>query len=346
MRNNLTVFFSLMLLVIPTWAQDDDKAALSAAESFFESASVGDYEDALPHAGLSWPTDPKQLEVLRAFGFSTESSYGKLKKCEQNLKNFATAMEMYATDHAGKYPTDSGLLTPNYFRSLPTCPNAKDTSYSMTSAKNPDSYLITCLEGNHRKGSSMNPSYDSTYGLETLPAPWIAYITDVETEGEAGSFRLIRGKAEGAIFRPSVDTTFKLEKSEGKWQIDPSSLVEPVKEELSKPPKWGWIGMLNEQKDLDVLLAVLDAWDDPEMSKLVDTYLCRYRLARVAGEVETFTYKNGEAPERSEIKIGVCPLSGKQHGYEALETGSRIWCVDSPHSKELEILTGEASFAD
>lgn len=42
-------------------------------------------------------------------------------RCVMNLKNIATGMEMWATDHEGERPASLTQLTPNYLRTLPDC---------------------------------------------------------------------------------------------------------------------------------------------------------------------------------------------------------------------------------
>ena len=48
--------------------------------------------------------------LLSAFLFTRPRS-GQLAACESNLKNIATALEMYATDNCGDYPTSLSVLT-------------------------------------------------------------------------------------------------------------------------------------------------------------------------------------------------------------------------------------------
>ncbi len=57
---------------------------------------------------------------------------GQLTACKSNLKNFGTALEMYAYDHAGRYPSSATQLTPNYLKTLPKCPTAGRDTYSST----------------------------------------------------------------------------------------------------------------------------------------------------------------------------------------------------------------------
>ena len=45
--------------------------------------------------------------------FIRHGTGGQLTACKSNLKNFGTALEMYATDHSGRMPPSAALLTPN-----------------------------------------------------------------------------------------------------------------------------------------------------------------------------------------------------------------------------------------
>lgn len=57
---------------------------------------------------------------------------GQLTACKSNLKNFGTALEMYAADHSGRMPPSAALLTPNYLKTMPICPRAGKDTYSAT----------------------------------------------------------------------------------------------------------------------------------------------------------------------------------------------------------------------
>ena len=48
--------------------------------------------------------------------------------CPSNLKNLATATQMYATDHKGAYPANLSQLVPDYLRELPQCLGGKAVS--------------------------------------------------------------------------------------------------------------------------------------------------------------------------------------------------------------------------
>lgn len=45
-----------------------------------------------------------------------------LTDCQENLKNMATACEMYSTDNCGCYPHRLDQLVPEYLPTLPHCP--------------------------------------------------------------------------------------------------------------------------------------------------------------------------------------------------------------------------------
>lgn len=111
---------------------------------------------------------PMVLGELAAERHSVETG-GSLLGCKSNLKNIGTALEMYCTDNAGRFPTTLHLLTPNYLRQIPTCPSAGRNTYSSAfrSASNPDAYTVIC-RGTHHKtaGQARNyPQYTSIQGL-------------------------------------------------------------------------------------------------------------------------------------------------------------------------------------
>lgn len=79
------------------------------------------------------------------------------KACQLNLKNLATACDMYCTDNAGRYPLSLHQLSPGHLRdasltSMPICPGADSTfsGYQLRSAIKPDVFTICCSGFNHR----------------------------------------------------------------------------------------------------------------------------------------------------------------------------------------------------
>lgn len=130
-------------------------------------------------------------------------SQGTLTACKSNLKNIATALEMYATDHTGRYPSSLNQLTPNYLRAIPQCPSARRDTYSENyqRLKNPDAFGLCCAGQNHQVHRSLPanfPAYDSYQGLvESPPArhdPDQCLREQAELAGEIEAYRRDRGQ--------------------------------------------------------------------------------------------------------------------------------------------------------
>jgi hypothetical protein len=103
-------------------------------------------------------------------------SDGMVRACKSNLKNIATAAEMYSIDFDGSYPATLGKLTPNYLKFIPQCPSTEKDNYSTswTCASSPGAFTMYCRGANHTKsGLSANfPQYTSFAGIapaETKP---------------------------------------------------------------------------------------------------------------------------------------------------------------------------------
>jgi hypothetical protein len=93
----------------------------------------------------------------------------ELPSCQDSLKNLATALEMYSTDNAGRYPTSLQQLMPNYLLRPPVCKVAGLDTYSRAYAvaQRPDAFTCIC-EGEHHHGEGLEPNfpqYSSTTGL-------------------------------------------------------------------------------------------------------------------------------------------------------------------------------------
>ncbi|MBT9585694.1 prepilin-type N-terminal cleavage/methylation domain-containing protein [bacterium] len=123
------------------------------------------------------------LAAILVPNFLKARAQGQLTACKSNCKNIATAMEMYASDNGGRYPTPAGapdaLLTAgNYLKLIPTCPSAGSNTYSATYtvAQTPDGFSYNCAGNNHGKaytgftGTANNyPQYDAEQGLLDHP---------------------------------------------------------------------------------------------------------------------------------------------------------------------------------
>ncbi|MGE0491096.1 MAG: hypothetical protein AB7S38_17950 [Vulcanimicrobiota bacterium] len=96
-----------------------------------------------------------------AAGVVRHRAQGRLMACKSNLKGIGTALEMYSTDWCGRYPTNINLVTPNYLKTLPTCPGARSDSYSASyqSTSRPDVYTLYCQGMNHCEAGFIEPNY-------------------------------------------------------------------------------------------------------------------------------------------------------------------------------------------
>lgn len=94
-----------------------------------------------------------------------------LYPCRSNLKNLATALEMYASDNQGHYPDRLELLVSGkYLKTIPTCPAVKRMTYTdYQVSRQPDNFTVSCVGDNHVEGyhkSAPNfPRYNAMEGL-------------------------------------------------------------------------------------------------------------------------------------------------------------------------------------
>ncbi len=107
---------------------------------------------------------------------------GQLTACKSNLKNLATALEMYASDNKGQYPISLDVLTSgNYLKLIPTCPSrsgwghSTGHDYTYDVSARPAAFSMVC-KGNHAEAyrgydadSHGFPQYDSKQGLLDHP---------------------------------------------------------------------------------------------------------------------------------------------------------------------------------
>lgn len=95
--------------------------------------------------------------------------------CRQNLKNIATALEMYASDYNGNYPYSLSQLVPQYFKSIPHCPAAGSDTYTAGYATGRDAvqdehlsqdyYYLACNGHHHPEYQANLPAFDCALGL-------------------------------------------------------------------------------------------------------------------------------------------------------------------------------------
>lgn len=98
----------------------------------------------------------------------------QLSACMAGMKSVATALEVYSTENAGHFPVSLSSLTPNYLKSMPTCPSLHSDTYSpgYISSTNPDAFTMVCGTLSHT-GAGLNspnyPQYTSGSGLIEHP---------------------------------------------------------------------------------------------------------------------------------------------------------------------------------
>lgn len=122
------------------------------------------------------------LAAILVPNFLKARAQGQLTACKSNCKNIATALEMYASDNGGRYPTTGNLAAKltagNYLKLIPTCPAAGSNTYSGTykMTQTPDAFSFQCSGNNHGKaytgfaGDATNyPQYDAEQGLLANP---------------------------------------------------------------------------------------------------------------------------------------------------------------------------------
>lgn len=112
------------------------------------------------------------LLFLPWFFFSRGGPRGESSQvaaCRANLKNVATALEMYSTDNQGAYPASLSQLTPNYLKVLPDCPAAGAQTYleSYQVATHPDNFTLFC-SGHHHEAAGMGPDHPLYNSIEGM----------------------------------------------------------------------------------------------------------------------------------------------------------------------------------
>lgn len=85
-----------------------------------------------------------------------------------NLKNIATAISMFETDHSGKLPASLQELTPEYLRTVPTHPADRRQAY-IYQKTGPDSYIVS-TPGDAFKDPGVPQGYPRYQGkIERMP---------------------------------------------------------------------------------------------------------------------------------------------------------------------------------
>ncbi|MDQ7825763.1 MAG: ankyrin repeat domain-containing protein [Candidatus Eremiobacteraeota bacterium] len=112
----------------------------------------------------------RPLDAASALGARKE---GQLTMCRSNLMNIGTGLEMYSSDHEGRFPRELREITPDYLKAIPCCPSAGKDTYSQlySSSTNPDYYQVCCAGENHRGAGVAKdyPRYVAAKGIDMGP---------------------------------------------------------------------------------------------------------------------------------------------------------------------------------
>ena len=122
----------------------------------------GDYHRDMG-APANFPRYDSREGLLLPIGYEeTLSPEMKLYRCESNLRTISNAIEMYSTDHRGKYPKKIDELVPGYLPKIPKCPAAgRDTyssSYVLKTDNLSESYSLFC-SGSHHTAMGLGKDY-------------------------------------------------------------------------------------------------------------------------------------------------------------------------------------------
>ena len=89
--------------------------------------------------------------------------------CQSNLKNLATALEMYSSDNGGCYPVRlSELVSSRHLEALPVCPEAGFCNYLYEVSDHPDEFTVGCRGRYHGEPSQTAPA---KVGMSATTAP-------------------------------------------------------------------------------------------------------------------------------------------------------------------------------
>ena len=121
------------------------------------------------------------LAAILVPNFKRARSRGQLAACLSQCKSTATALEMYAVENDGRFPSLSGLAglstltATNFLKRLPVCPAAARVTFlDYAATATPDRFSFSCVGNNHGDcfpGSvSLNiPGYSNDQGVIDHP---------------------------------------------------------------------------------------------------------------------------------------------------------------------------------
>jgi len=93
----------------------------------------------------------------------------QLTGCMTNVRNMATALQIYSVDYDSHYPSQLNMLLPKYLKSVPACPSADIDTYTTgyTISADNQNFTLAC-KGNYHIVLGLGvdePYYDLHTGL-------------------------------------------------------------------------------------------------------------------------------------------------------------------------------------
>ena len=150
-----------------TEAFGDEIPEIGMLLGFAHSAlnEYGDFEAAFTGTMVSGSNALDMFAQFLEYEFVMSRHNGQLVECSSNLKNIATALEMYGVDNDGQYPDELKDLSSEYLVRVPICPTAGAKPYAYTRAEAEGTYLVSCVGHQHPLLNPGFPRYSSTDGI-------------------------------------------------------------------------------------------------------------------------------------------------------------------------------------
>ncbi len=158
------------------------------ASDLLDTLIVATQQDQVPEPSVRLVGGVKAVEPANRFisgavaSAQEDEDVDQLTMCYQNLKEVGTAMEMWSTDHAGRYPTTLEALVPDHLEAVPSCPVAGKPTYQLETGVKArgntegyqDFYSLRCAGHHHPELQADYPRYNGVDGLITGPVAEIA----------------------------------------------------------------------------------------------------------------------------------------------------------------------------
>ncbi|MCD4785767.1 MAG: hypothetical protein K8T10_18255 [Candidatus Eremiobacteraeota bacterium] len=101
-------------------------------------------------------------------GVKKSKQESNLNLCFNNIKRISAQLDNYHNNR-GEYPKKLGELAPDYFKSLPTCPEAGKDTYSGRYEVSPDGQAFTIFcGGKYHAEMKIPPDFPAYYSTEGI----------------------------------------------------------------------------------------------------------------------------------------------------------------------------------